>query len=163
MGRAVLHLETTMEETKGKGELPKQPEDRMSVEYGPPGERQEKPLFMSFLRQNSLCRFMDSPIAVVNLKVDPDLSENVLRVMLADKGGAGQMMSFELDEDMISGEDVDRILSWVQDHMTYFFMKRFQEMAEKARVLEPIAQALQSSQTGSDPSPSETASAGPSA
>lgn len=138
-----------MEETEGKGKLPTLPEDRLTIQYGPQGERQDKVLFMSFMRQNSLVRFMDSPVDVINLKVQPDLCESVLRIMLADKGGPGKMMEFELDEDQISGGDVDRILNWVQDHMTYFFMKRFQEMAEKAKQLEPIAKGLQSSQDGS--------------
>lgn len=145
-----------------KGKLLELPADRLTIHYGIGDERAEKTLFMSFLRQNSLLRFIDSPVDVINLKVNPDLCENVLRILLADKGGPGKMMEFELDEDAIDGADVDRILDWVQDHMTYFFMKRFQEMADKSRVLEPIAKALQSSSAGSEPSPSPKASAGPS-
>jgi len=150
-----------MEDT-AKGILPIQPEVRLTIMYGEKGQRQEKELFFSFLRQNSILRFIDNPHQVINLKVNPDTAEAVLRIMLADKGGPGKMMEFELDEDLIVGEDVDKILDWVQGHLTYFFMKQFQDMAQRAKDLEPTAKALQSSALGSENSTSETQSAGPS-
>lgn len=149
-------------EAETKGTLPPQPEDRLTILYGEKDNRQPKELFFSFLRQNSVLRFIDNPAQVINLKVNPDTAEAVLRIMLADKGGPGKMMEFELDEDLIANEDVDKILDWVQGHLTYFFMKQFQEMAEKAKHLEPTAKALQLSALGSESSTSETASAGPS-
>jgi hypothetical protein len=143
--------------------LPPKPADRLSIQYGPADERTERVLFFSFLRQNSLLRFIESPTDVINLRVNPDLSETALRIMLADKGGAGQMLNFELDEDLISYEDVEAILEWVEGQMTHFFMKRFRDMAQKAQLLEPLARDLQSSATGSANSTSPPPSAGPSA
>lgn len=150
-------------EPETKGILPPLPEDRLIIGYGEPdadGKREDKTLFFSFLRQNVLLRFIEGPPQVINMRADPDLCEVVLKVLLAEKGGAGKSLDVELDEDAISGDDVDRVISWVQDHMTHFFMKRFQEMAQRAAALEPAAKALQSSALGSAPSGSPTASAG---
>lgn len=152
-------------EAETKGTLPPKADDRLTIGYGIPdaeGKRPEKVLFFSFLRQNSLLRFIEGPTQVINMRVDPDLCENVLKILLADKGGPGQMTTLELDETMIDGDDVDRIINWVQDHLTYFFMKRFQEMAQRAATLEPTAKALASSAAGSEASASSTAAAGPS-
>jgi len=137
----------------------KEPSSHLTIPYN--GEERE--LFMSFLRLNSILRFIEDPNRVILMTIDPDLVENVLRILLAPKGGAGEMFNFELDEEAIPMEDVDKVLNWAQDHLTYFFMKRFQEVAVKAAQLEPIAKRLQSSLPGSEASSSETASAGPSA
>lgn len=130
--------------------LPPLPEDRLVVTHlGAPRE-----LFMSFLRKNSILRFVENPTQIIWLSSEPDMIENVLRIMLSDKAGPGGMFEHELTETEISEDDVQRIMAWVQDHLTYFFMKRFQEMAQRGAVLEPLAKNLQkdlpSSPPGSD-------------
>lgn len=152
-------INTEATEAKTEAATLVQPEDRITITY----EGAERTLFMSFLRQNSLLRFINAPTDVIYLPSNPDLCEVVLKIMLADKGGAGKMLEMELDEEAMTSDDYERVISWVQDHMTYFFMKRFREMALRAQVLEPMAQALQSQAGGSVSSTSETAVAGPSA
>lgn len=151
------------DETQEAIELPPKPEDRITIRFKKDdGEVVERVLFMSWMRQNSISRFLTTPQDVIYLLADPDNGENVLRIMLAEKGGAGEMLKGELPEDAISAEDYERVLVWVQDHMTHFFMKRFQDLALKAKALGPMAKALMSSAPGSPGSDGQTASAGPS-
>lgn len=138
-------------------ELQEPPKDRMTVKY----KGADKELFMSFMRQNALLRYVDDPTRVMMIGVDPDLSEALLRVMLAEK--ITDIHDFELEEGDLSNQHSEEIIEWVSEHLTYFFMKRFQSMADRGRRLEPIAKALQSSVAGLDNSGSGTASAGPSA
>lgn len=123
--------------------LPDRPDDYLVITY----KGEEKRLFMSFLRQNVLLRLMDNPQAIMMLQVDPDLTELSVKALLADK--PENVAAFELGETDLSGEDFERIIDWVQDSMSYFFMKRFQKMGEKASSLEPLAKALASSVPGS--------------
>lgn len=138
-------------------QLQEPPADRISIKY----KGEDRELFMSFMRQNALLRYVDDPTRVLMIGVDPDLSEALIRVMLVDK--IKDVHDFILEEEDVSNEDAEKITEWVSEHLTYFFMKRFQSMAERGRRLEPIAKALQSSVAGSDGLPSETAPAGPSA
>lgn len=123
--------------------LPERPDDRLTVTY----KGNEKVLFMSFLRQNALLRIMDNPQSIMMLQVDPDLSELSIKALLAEK--PENFAAFELEETDLSQEDFERIIDWVQDSMSYFFMKRFRKMGEKADSLEPLAKALLSSAPGS--------------
>ncbi|AKU43547.1 tape-measure chaperone [Caulobacter phage Seuss] len=144
--------------TDAAAELPPKPEDYLTITHN--GEPRE--LFMSYLRKNSILRFVDNPTQIVWLSSEPDLIENVMRIMLSPKAGAGGMFEHELTEEEVSEDDVQRIMNWVQDHLTYFFMKRFQDMADRGKLLEPIAKDLLSSVGSSNSSTSETPSAGPS-
>ena len=127
--------------------LPSRPEDKITIVFA--GEPRE--IFMSFLRLNSLLRVVDEAPRVVMITVDPDLGEMVLRALLVEKPGA-DMFDFVLEEGVISNEAVERLQMWAQDHLTYFFMKRFQQIGQTAAKLEPLAKALQSSAPGSAPS-----------
>ena len=138
--------------------LPKKPEAYLTVLFK--GERRE--LFMSFQRLNSLLRDIEDPRRILQISVDPDLGEAVLRVCLAPTSVPGAAFEFELVDDMISNEDVELILDWAADHLVHFFLTRFHRLAQKAALLEPIAKALQSSQPGSGDSTLPIAAAGPS-
>lgn len=134
------------------------PDDRLTVNY----KGEDRSLFMSYLRLNSCLRVLGDPERLGSLLLDPDLGESVIRVMVAPKGGAGEMFDVELEEEDLSGEDCRRIIDWVQDHLSYFFLSRFQETGKKFELLEPVAAALKSSLTGFDVSTSSEPSAGPS-
>lgn len=138
--------------------LPAKPDDHLTITHN----GAERVLFMSYLRKNSILRFVDNPTQIMWMASEPDLIENVTKIMLSPKAGPGGMFEHELTEEEISEDDVQKIMSWVQDHLTYFFMQRFQQMAEKGHALEPVAKGLQSLSNGSVGSNSETPSAGPS-
>jgi len=106
-------------------------------------------LFMSYLRKNSCIRVMGDFDRLPTMLLDPTTSELILQVMLAEKAGAGQMFEHELTETEISEEDADKILLWVHEHLTYFFMTRFQQLGEQTKELGPIAERLKSSMDGS--------------
>lgn len=119
--------------------------DKLQVTY----KGEQRTLFMSFLRQNSCLRVIGNPTNLATLMIDPDMSENVLRIMVAPKGGMGEMFEVELGDEDLSAADVDAILLWVQRHLTAFFMKRFQQASEAAKELEPVMKDLASQPTGS--------------
>lgn len=137
--------------------IPK-PSDHLTVTY----KDQSRELFMSFLRLNSCVRILGEPERLSTMLIDPDLAEAALRVMLAEKGGAGEQFDITLEDGDLSNEDVDKILLWVNEHLAHFFMKRFQQLGLQVKELGPTAQALKSSLLGSDDSTSSEASAGPS-
>lgn len=134
----------------------KRPNDRLSITYK--GEQRE--LFMSFLRKNSLMRVLGSPDALPTMMLDPNISEMSLQVLLAEGGGAGKFADVELNENDLSEEDADAILKWASDHMAYFFLMRFRQLGSQAKDLEPLVMSLKSSLTGSQGSSSSEVSAG---
>ena len=136
----------------------KRPEPRLKITF----KGEPRVLFMSYLRQNSCLRVLGEPENLQAVLVDPNISEMVLQVMLAEKAGAGKMFETALNEDDLEYEDVDRILEWVMEHLTYFFMRRFQMLGEQTKNLGPTVTRLQSSLNGSELSSSSEASAGPS-
>jgi hypothetical protein len=136
---------------------PIEPEARLTIQY----EGKPRELFMSFLRLNALLRLIEDPTHAVRVMLDPDLSEDTLKTLLSPSIRNGEHFTFDLDDTLISNEDCERVLDWAQDHLLYFFTKRFQQIGQKAKDLEPLAQALLSLAPGSSPSTSETTSAGP--
>jgi hypothetical protein len=120
--------------------------DKISITYA----GQQRELFMSFLRLNSCIRVLGGDVNnIAMMMVDPDMGENILRVLLAPDGGAGAMFDFTLNENEIGPEDVDTILLWAQDHLTAFFVKRFQQAQASAKKLEPMIVAQESQLDGS--------------
>lgn len=135
-------------------DIPPRPNERLSIQY----KGEDRELFMSYLRLNQCVRVLGSPQDLPTMMLDPDTIETMLAVALAD----GPLKDFELQHDDLTHEAVDAILQWVQDHLVYFFMKRFQQLVEHKQQLEPAAQALKSSLLGSGASTSSAAAAGPS-
>lgn len=136
----------------------KRPNPRLEITFqGAP-----RVLFMSYLRQNSCLRVLGDPENLQAILVDPNISEMVLQVMLAKNAGAGEMFDTKLNEEDLEYEEVDRILKWVMEHLTYFFMTRFQMLGDQTKQLGPMVTRLQSSLIGSELSSSSEASAGPS-
>lgn len=135
------------------------PSDYLTVTF----RKERRELFMSFLRLNSCLRLLGEPERLATVMIDPDMTESIMRVMLAEKAGPGEYLDFELGEMDVPPEDVDKILIWVRDHLSYFFMKRFQQLGDQALQLGPVAEALKSSLLGSESSTSSEAAAGPSA
>lgn len=134
-------------------------EDRITVNY----KGQDRELFMSYLRLNSCLRVIgNDPRSIAIFMIEPDMVENILRAVLAEKGGAGQMFDVALEDGDLSVGDVDAILLWVQEHFTDFFVKRFQQAQKSAADLEPMIAALASQGTGSAVSSGATPPAGPS-
>lgn len=123
------------------------PNDRLTVRAF--GEQRE--LFMSFLRQNAVLRVIGEPENMGAMLIDPDVTEMILRIFLAAKPSLTDAADMELTEDALDTETVENILAWVQEHMTYFFVKRFQLVSNQQAALKPLADNLKSLQSGSEP------------
>jgi hypothetical protein len=121
------------------------PGDYLEVEY----KKQPKKLFMSFMRLNSCIRVLGDPDRLPVMAIDPDISENILATLLADKPNDG--LNLELGEDDISTDDSDKMLGWAQSHLSFFYLKRFHQMGTQAKALEPLAEHLKLSLSGSAP------------
>lgn len=117
---------------------------------------------MSYLRLNACLRVLGDADRLANIMIDPDTVEGLLKVMLADKVDQLAFLEMELGEADMSQDVVDEILIWVRDHLAYFFMKRFQQLADQGQKLGTVADHLKSSLTGSGPSTFNGAPAGPS-
>ena len=106
---------------------------------------------MSFLRQNAVLRVIGEPENMGAMLIDPDVTEMILRIFLAAKPSLTDAADMELTEDALDTETVENILAWVQEHMTYFFVKRFQLVSNQQAALKPLADNLKSLQSGSEP------------
>lgn len=125
-------------------QLPEKPLDRLDVIYkGAPLE-----IFMSFMRLNKLLRIIEGPQDVVMLALNPDASEMIIKVLVCPVKERFDLI--EIEETDVGQEDYEIMLSWVQDHLTYFFMKQFQAASAKGNALEPLAKGLLSSSVGSE-------------
>lgn len=122
------------------------PSDHLVVTFR--GQRRE--LFMSFLRLNSCVRMLGEPDRLATIMLDPDMAEAVIKIMVAEKGGAGEQFDVELADTDLSGDDVEAVLLWVRDHLAHFFLKRYQQLGEQAKQLAPVTEALRSSLLGSE-------------
>lgn len=119
---------------------------------------------MTYGLEMDLRRVLPDPSSAISLSMmDADTQDYVIRRCLTEKRTAitdvAQLIPVE--EVDISTEDGDRLILWALEHQLYFFAKRAQGMmALAARQQTKVPQHL--SNTGSETSPSETPSAGPS-
>lgn len=134
------------------------PSDRLAIEY----KGEAKTIFMSYARLNNCLRMLGDPNRLMAITLDPDLSEDMLKAVLCPTIEVGEVLNFVIGEDDVTMETAETILGWVQDQLSYFFMKRFQLLTEKNKQLEPLAARLQSSLNGLGTSSSNEPSAGPS-
>lgn len=134
------------------------PQDRIKIMVG----EVERELFMSFQRLNNCLALLSDPDNLPSLMIDPFLGDAILRTMVAETPST-PVDTVEVAEGAISMDDYDKVLLWVRDHLSHFFLKRFQQLGEQAKKLEPAAERLVSSLTGSQASSSSAPSAGPSA
>lgn len=115
-------------------------QDRLKIKFA--GE--EKELFMSFMRLNSCIRATGNGEEFAGVIADPDQGELLLKIMLAEK--AQNALDVELDEDSLTPADYDKVLQWISEHLTSFFVNKLKEVQARAADLEPLRDALQKSQ-----------------
>lgn len=124
-------------------------------------------LTMTYVVFNDILRFVGTiDEAVISISTDQRVRNLIVRRLLTDN-----KKPINDDEDLIALEDVeldifeiDDILAWVMEHVTYFFMKmadkiqvsvaKYPEMQEKMMSSDP-------SETGSTNSPTKNKSVGP--
>ncbi len=138
----------------------KRPEKTLKLEDG-------TELKMSYLMLNDILRYVGTPEeALPRILSDQDTRDLIVRRLLTDNDKPIEDMKdlipvADLEIDFF---DVEDILAWTMEHVTYFFMKTAEKM--KAAVakypdMEKMMKSFDPSESGSNPSPTTTKSAGP--
>lgn len=112
-------------------------DDRLTITFR--GEKKE--LFMSFKRLNQCIRAVGNGDDFQGVITDPDTSEFLLQILLAEKGQSP--IEVDLDDDDLSREDFDKAVSWITEHLIGFFVTKFQEAVGRAEQLQPLKEHLQ--------------------
>lgn len=139
---------------------PAKPDEHLTITH----KGQSRELFFSFTRQNMLLKHFPEPTNAFEAMIDPHMADTVLAILLVEN--PKHIDSFELEEKDVSNADIEKVLNWAAEHLIYFFVSKFQQIAEKATALEPLMQALEAHRSftaGSTGSTSTSPVAGPSA
>ena len=86
---------------------------------------EDRDLFMSYGLLTALSKKLPTADAVGAIPHDPELRDVTLLVALAERSKTGKITkALDSIEDIdISMEDVERVLDWVMEHLTGFFVR----------------------------------------
>lgn len=140
---------------------PNRPEKSLTLEDG-------TELKMTYLMINDILRYVGGPDeAMEQILMNQSTRDLVIRRLLTQNGKSITVLEdlIPLEEVEIDIFEMDEILSWTLEHVSYFFMKtagRIQAVVEKYPEMTGEKKTSSSpSETGSTPSPTTTKSAGP--
>lgn len=103
-------------------------EDRIHISL----DGEDRELFMSRGLLLRLAALVGETTDLMQIYMDPTLNEMILTEVLKRRRPTGeQAAEFSLDDVEISNGDCDKIVEWVGDHVTDFFIGRVQ-MANRA-------------------------------
>lgn len=139
---------------------PQRPEKTLTLENG-------TELKMTYLMMNDIMRYVGGPDeAMMAITQNQDTRDLIVRRLLTDNNKPIEKM-----EELIAIEDVeidffevDDILAWTMEHITYFFMRTAEKISAAVGKYPEMQKRMTSSdpsETGSKPSPKKTKSAGP--
>ena len=90
---------------------------------------EERELFMSFGLLNELTIIVGDPSRVGSITLEPDLREKFLTALYAKRKKSGKIEdTVEYDDLEIALEDVDKSLTWAQEHVLSFFVRSFRNI-----------------------------------
>lgn len=132
-------------------------------------EESDMTFTMTYVVMNDILRFVGTiDQAMASIMTDQDTRNLIIRRLMTDN-----KKPIQKDEDLIPMEDVDvdiydldDLFAWVLDHVTYFFMRmasKVSESTEKYPELRKMMMSSDLSETGSNPSQTQTKSVGPTA
>jgi hypothetical protein len=124
---------------------------------------EDKTIKMVYGMEMDIRRLLPNPTDAMQLALMDQFTQDYLvrRVLTDSKKMISNVDALIPAEDVdISTEDVERIIQWVLDHLLYFFAKRTAGMAQLGVRFKQQLPSL--FKNGSESSPSETPSAGPS-
>ena len=94
----------------------------------------DKQVLMSFGLLNVLMTYVQNPMDVLGLPLDAELTQTLISECLAERNHEGVLTSypnlFTLDPD-----DGERIVIWVVDHLSYFFVQTLSQQPERLKAL----------------------------
>jgi hypothetical protein len=122
------------------------------------GKKRE--LFMPFALLNQLVKIIKDPQNVGLILIHPELREEILTEVLAERTQTGKLISpASLEDTAISLEDINEVLDWVSQHILDFTIAGLQKANNlKSRNIK-ILKDLLTSLTGSGDSSSRTSAA----
>lgn len=131
-------------------------------------EESETTLTMSYVMMNDIMRLVGGPDeAMTSILTNQEIRDLIIRRLFTDS-----KTSIEEFKDLIPIEDtkmdifeMDDVLSWVMEHITYFFMRTAEKVQAAVNKYPELAKKMKTSsdpsEIGSTPSPKLTKSAGP--
>lgn len=105
-------------------------------------DEQEREVYLSYGLQDALLRLVRDVDQIGNLYVDPDIRNAVLEEVLAERTRTGKRIDPKrsFDDYQIDIEEVDKILAWVGDVVTHFFIKVLQNI--NSRLIQPVPEQI---------------------
>ena len=112
------------------------------------GDKKHKQ-FMSFGLLNLLMTYIESPLQIIQLPTDAELTQTLLIECLSTRDADGsvteQFNLFNLDP-----EEGEKVLAWMIAHISHFFVQTLSQMPKQLKDLNlAVNTSLQRGQTGS--------------
>lgn len=119
---------------------------------------EDREILMSFGLLNELTKLIGDPGTVAAVAINPELRDEVLRLVLAERKRSGKVIKPLEDVEDIDAdyEDIERLLKWVMGHVLGFFVRLLQTTKEVAEGHKVEMGDLVSSLVGSETSASKT-------
>lgn len=95
---------------------------------------QDREAFMSYGLQDQLLRLVRDTNEIGLVYADPDTRNAVIEQVLADRTPSGKIIQKKnFDDYDISTEEVEKLLAWVIDHVTAFFIRVIGVLSSKVQ------------------------------
>ena len=135
-------------------------------------EESGKTLKMTYLMMNDILRYVGSPDEAMSLLLtSQDTRDLVIRRLLTDTDkpieDLKDLMPVSEVNEIVDIFEIDDIIAWTMEHVTYFFMRTADKLSKAAlkfpelQVKIPTTPSSDPSKTGSEVSQTPTKSAGP--
>jgi len=117
---------------------------------------ESRDIFMSFGLLNELTTIVGDPSRVAAVHLDPELRETFLTALFAKRKKSGKIEeNIDYDDLDISVEDVEKALTWSQEHVLSFFVRSFRNIQTVTEKYQEEVTSLTSSLAGSKTSASK--------
>jgi ABC-type Fe3+ transport system substrate-binding protein len=117
---------------------------------------EERELFMSFGLLDELTRIVKDPARIGSINLDPDLRQEFLTATFAKRKKSGKIEEpTDFDDLDVSIEDIEKTISWAQEHVLNFFVRSFRNIQKVTEQYQTEITDLTSSLAGSKGSASK--------
>lgn len=117
---------------------------------------EDREIFMSFGLLNELTKIVADPSRLGAINLDPELREEFLISLLSKRKKSGKIEEVvDFDDMEISIEDIEKVISWAQEHVMSFFVRSFRNIQQVTGKYQEEVTSLTSSLAGSKSSPSK--------
>lgn len=106
----------------------KAPDKTITLKVG----EEDREIFMSYGLQDQLLRLIPDTHLVGTVYTDSNVRNAVIEQVLADRSKTGKIiLQRSFDEYEIELEEVEKLLGWVVDHVTAFFVRVINQLESK--------------------------------